>query len=114
MIQLTETLAAWDTAAFNEVFKGEVAQLEESQLPLQQALTQGSHASTRNMQVMINRVTETPQELRVRAGVFFTGILPGCACSDDVAPESEFPEFCELLFCINRQTAETSIRLLDE
>lgn len=112
MLQLSESLAAWQTDQFNDTFKVEVAGLDIEQLPLQQALTQGSYASKRDIKVTINAVSETQERLQVRAGIFYSGILPGCACSDDVAPESVYPEFCAVLVVIDKATAEACVELL--
>ncbi len=111
MLQLTRSLAAWQTDRFDDTFKDEVASLDMEQLPLQRALTQGSYASKRDIKVTINTVSETREELQVRAGIFFSSILPGCACSDDVAPESVYPEFCTVLVVIDKTTAEAQVNL---
>ena len=112
MLQLSQSLAAWQTDRFDDTFKGELAGLDIVQLPLQQALTQGSYASKLGIKVMINTVSETPDALQVRAGIFYSGILPGCACSDDVAPESSYPEFCDVLVVIDKASAEARVELL--
>lgn len=109
---LKRSLAAWDTEDFGAVFRDEVAQLEIDELPLQRALAQGSVASKRDLRVMLVRATDLPDCLEIKAGIFYTGILPGCACSDDVAPDAEFPEYCDVLFRIDRATAATAITLL--
>lgn len=114
MLQFSQSLAAWQTDRFTDAFKDEVARLDIEQLPLQQALIQGSYASKRHIKVTINTVTESGKTLQVRAGIFYTGILPGCACSDDVAPENEYPEYCNVLISIHRETAEAHVELLDD
>ena len=114
MLKLSQSLAAWQTDQFDDTFKDEVAGLGIEVLPLQQALTQGSYASKRDIKVTINTVSETHEALQVRAGIFFSGILPGCACSDDVAPESVYPEFCVVLVVIDKSTAEAYVKLMPE
>jgi len=41
-------------------------------------------------------------------------ILPGCACSDDAAPDNEYTEYCEVLFTIDLQTADSTVSLLSD
>ena len=113
MLQLPQSLAAWQTDRFDDTFKDEVAGLDIAHLPLQQALAQGSYASKQDIKVTINTVSETREALQVRAGIFYSGILPGCACSDDVAPESVYPEFCTVLVVIDKTTAEARVELQD-
>jgi hypothetical protein len=48
----------------------------------------------------------------LKAGVFYTGIIAGCSCSDDPSPVDEQNEYCDLLFTIDKLTAETQITLL--
>ena len=50
----------------------------------------------------------------VKAGIFYTGIIAGCSCADDPTPLDEQNEYCELELNINKETAETTIVLLEE
>ena len=112
MICLEKSLSAWNTNEFDEVFKSEVGQLGMEQLPLQRALTQGSYASDKDLKVLVIKAFGRQERIHVKAGIFYTGILPGCACTDDPAPDNEYTEYCEVLFTIDQQTAETTVRLL--
>jgi hypothetical protein len=112
MIRLENTLNAWATPEFEAVFKREIGQLEIGQLPLQQGLSQGSYASGRHLKVLVIGTSSRQGKIRVKAGIFYTGILPGCACSDDAAPDNEFTEYCEALFVIDQRTAECEVSLL--
>jgi len=114
MIRLEQTVVAWQTPGFEEVFKHEVEQLGSEQLPLQQALSQGSYASDKHLKVLVISATSRQQSIQVKAGIFYTGILPGCACADDPAPENEYTEYCEVLFTINQQTADSTVSLLSD
>ena len=42
MIRLTNTLNAWGTPDFKDIFKKEIEQMDAEQLPLQQGLSTGS------------------------------------------------------------------------
>ena len=52
------------------------------------------------------------EHIRAKAGIFYTGIIPGCSCANDPTPETEYSEYCEVLFDINKRTAETLVTLL--
>jgi hypothetical protein len=114
MIQLDKALGAWDTPAFREVLKAEIGQLDAEQLPLQQGLSHSSYACDDNIKVVIISVSAEAGVIHATAGIFYTGIIPGCSCADDPAPEDEYAEYCEVRFDINRQTAETAIHLLSD
>jgi len=114
MMRLEKTVAAWQTPAFEEAFKREVAQLGIERLPLQQALSQGSYASDKDLKVLVIKTVDRQENIQVKAGIFYTGILPGCACTDDPAPENEYTEYCEVLFTIDLQTAETTVSLFTD
>ena len=114
MLSLEKTLAAWQTSDFEDVFKSEVEQLGVEDLPLQQGLSQGSYASDEHLKVIVIRVSDRQEKIQVKAGIFYTGILPGCACSDDAAPDNEYTEYCEVLFMIDLQTAASTVSLLSD
>ena len=114
MIRLDKALAAWQTSGFEDAFKGEVEQLGVAGLPLQQGLSQGSYASDEHLKVIVISVAGKQGEIHVKAGIFYTGILPGCACTDDAAPDNEYTEYCEVLFNIDLQTAESTVSLLPD
>jgi hypothetical protein len=85
-----------------------------SWMPLQQGLSQTSHACDDNISIMIIGVSEESDFIHAKAGIFFTGIIPGCSCADDPAPVNEHTEYCEVRFDINKITAETAIVLLQD
>ena len=63
---------------------------------------------------MILNTTEENDSIQIKAGIFYTGIIAGCSCSDDPSPTDEQNEYCELQFIINKNTAETSVNLLNQ
>lgn len=114
MIQLKHSLDAWGTPTFEQVFKQEVQQLDVNTLPLQHGLSRSSHVADSPFTVRILNMTETPDSIRIKAGIVYAGIIAGCSCADDPTPISEQTEYCEVLFEINKLTAETSVSLLNE
>jgi hypothetical protein len=113
MIRLTKALSAWGTPEFEATLKQEIEQLDAAQLPLQQGLTTGSYALDGHKAMIID-VTEETGLIRVKAGIFYSGILTGCACADDPTPVNEESEYCVVQLDIDKHTAETSIALLAE
>ena len=114
MIRLPKALGAWNSPAFRDVLKDEIEQLDAGSLPLQQGLSQGSYASHDDISVMLISTTATADCIRATAGIHFTGIVAGCNCADDPTPVAGHAEYCELQFDIDRQTAETTITLLQD
>ena len=112
MIQLKKSLGAWNTPGFKVVLKDELEHLRVMELPLQKALTHSSYAVDSKFSVMIISVSEELEHIRAKAGIFYTGIIPGCSCANDPTPETEYSEYCEVLFDINKRTAETLVTLL--
>lgn len=113
MIRLELSLRAWGTPEFEGVFKQELAQVGNHVLPLQQALSVGSHVTDTQPTVMVISSVETPTTIRIHAGIFFTSIIAGCSCADDPTPMSEYPEHCELAVEIDRVSAETELVRID-
>ena len=114
MIQLTKSLAAWDTPEFVTVLKMEIEQMSVKQLPLQQGLSNSSYALDTHLNVIINNVSDDENMIYVKASVFYTGVIHGCNCADDPTPVDELPEHCDVQLDINKLTAETNITLLNE
>ena len=113
MIQLNQTLRAWGTPEFKAVLKQEIAQLGIEQLPLQQGLTSGNYVTGEPVSAMIHNVAEIGNIIRVRAGIFYQGILGGCSCADDPTPTSESNEYCEVQLDIDKSTAVTTVALVN-
>ncbi|MDP1644890.1 MAG: hypothetical protein Q8L71_05230 [Thiobacillus sp.] len=114
MIRLPNSLNAWGTPAFEAALKQEIEQLDAWQLPLQQGLSASSHVTERPFQAMIIGASEDAGLLRVKAGIFYTGVIAGCSCADDPTPVNELNEYCVLQFDIDTMTAETTVTLLAE
>lgn len=114
MERLSRSLDAWNTPDFRNVFKQEAGQLGMEALPLQQGLSRSSHVSGESYEVVILSATEEPQRIQVKAGIFYQGIIAGCSCADDPTPIDEQTEYCEVLFEIDKSTAETAITLLED
>lgn len=114
-IRLARALNAWQTPAFDAVFKDEIQGLDPALLPLQQGLSRSSHANVdKPPGVIILAVGDGPDDLRVRAGLFYSGIIAGCSCADDPTPVDEITEYCEVRFNIDKKTADTFVMLTDD
>lgn len=114
MIRLPNALKAWGTPGFEAILKQEVEQLDAAQLPLQQGLALSSQVTDRPFHAMVIAAHEAPGAIRVKAGIFYTGVIAGCSCADDPTPIDEQNEYCVLQFDIDRATADASVTLLDE
>ncbi len=114
MIRLGQSIAAWDSRNFNEVFKAELHALDAHELPLQQGLSLSSSLSDEPFQVMVIGAVEEPAAIRVKAGIFYSGIIAGCSCSDDPTPTDRQSEYCEVECIIDRATGETCVKLLTD
>lgn len=114
MIQLSKALRAWQSPDFEAVMKEEIERLDADLLPLQQGLSQSSHAKSDKLSARIISVAEEADCLRVKAGLFYTGVIAGCSCADDPTPVDEINEYCEVRFDIDKRTAETTVTLRRE
>lgn len=114
MIRFPKALGVWPSAEFNAVLKNEIEHLNADLLPLQQGLSRASHALAGTLNAMPISVTEDPACLRVKAGIFYSGMIAGCSCADDPGATTEINEYCELRFDINRSTAEATVVLLSD
>ena len=113
MIRCDESLRAWGTADFADVLKREILLLGADGLPLQQGLSAGNYVADEPITVVINSVAGLDDVIRVRAGIFYAGVIGGCSCTDDPTPASEINEYCEVLIEIDMRSAATVIALAD-
>ena len=114
MTRLPNSLNAWGTPGFETTLKQEIEQLDAAQLPLQQGLARSSHVTERPFQAMVIAVREEAGLLRVKAGIFYTGVIAGCSCADDPTPIDEQTEYCVVEIGIDRLTADAEVTLLQE
>lgn len=112
MILLPESLKAWNSPDFKDVLKREVERLDSRLLPLQQGLSATSYVVDGKFSALIISVTDDPQFIHAKLGIFYSGIIAGCSCADDPTPVEPQTEYCELLLTIDKATAETSVALL--
>jgi hypothetical protein len=109
LFSLPCTLAAWNTPGFGEAFKQEVEALDAAQLPLQQGLSGTSDVADEPFQVMLIGAMDAGGDIRVKAGIFYAGVLAGCSCADDPTPLELQPEYCTLWFDIDKTSSKTSV-----
>jgi len=118
MISFPNTLKAWQSNGFDteftQIFKLEIAQLDHKELPLQQGLSLSSYVSSEKISAIINRIEESPSNIIIKSGIFYSGIIAGCSCSDDPTPLDTQNEYCDLLINIDKHTAESSVKLITE
>jgi len=112
MIRLSNTLNAWNTPDFEQVMKQELECIDGKQLPLQQGLSHSSYANEENFRVVVLGSSDEAASIHVKTGIFYSGLIPGCNCSDDPSPDDEIAEYCEVELKIDKKTAETRVSLL--
>ena len=113
MIRLPLSLLAWNSDTFKAVIKQELSSIDAGLLPLQAGLRYSSMANTDSLSLSILTITDDEQQIFVKAGLFYTGIIAGCNCADDPTTVDENNEYCEVLFRIDKHTAETTVTLSD-
>lgn len=114
MIKLKQTAQVSDSDEAKDIAKMEIEKIEPALLPLQQGLTHSSYVGNTSFKVVILNISKENKIIKVKAGIFYTGIIAGCSCSDDPSPIDEQTEYCELLFSINKKTADTTVSLLND
>lgn len=113
-MKLSKSKIAYGSEEFEDTLKKEIQTLSPEQLPLQKGLSISSYVGPSPFTVTILKVSEDADNIIIKTGVFYTGIIAGCNCSDDPSPVDEQNEYCEILFTINKNTAETSVNLFKE
>lgn len=112
MPTLPQSLKAWDTPAFEKTFKAELPTLGHA-LPLQAGLTSGSFAVEDSVEVMLISQSATENFIKIKTGLFYQSLMPGCACAGDPTVEDTQNEHVTVLVSIHRETAEASFQCLE-
>jgi len=112
MFKLPLSLQAFNTPTFNTTLKQEVCALNAERLPLQQGLQNSSYAISDKLSLTVLKVEQDEKNITVKAGLLYNGIIAGCSCADDPTPTDETNEYCDVLFCIDKKTAETTVTLI--
>lgn len=107
---LSDALHAWGTPEFTHCFTSELEKVSPDQLPLQQALAHSSRVSNEPFSVTMISSLEQASCIRVKAGIFYSGIIEGGSC--DLPPVDTVTEHCELMIDIDKQSGDASVSLL--
>ena len=113
MIILSHALHNFSTTNFNSALKAEIENIDKNLLPLQQGLSLSSYLGPSQFKAIILSISEEDNDIHAKVGIFYTGIIAGCSCSDDPTPVDEQNEYCELQFIISKKDAKTKVKLLD-
>ncbi len=113
-LRFTQSLAAWGTQEFDATLKAEIEALDPSLLPLQEALTQTSYSVSSRVGARIIHTAREGDALRVKAGIFHSGVIAGCSCADDPTPMDEVTEYCEMEFVIDMRDGRASATLVPD
>lgn len=108
-MQLPAALAAWDTPAFVDTLKREVA-ASAGDPALQRILhlsLNGSNAvADEPLTVLVLDSEADPVAIRIKLGMFFAGLHAGCSCAGDPTSVDVQPEYGEWRLTIDRATAQ--------
>jgi hypothetical protein len=113
MNTLPKSVKAWNSERFEPTFKAELPMLGKA-LPLQEGLTSGSYALEEPLEVSILQRTADDEFIRVKVGIFYNSLMPGCACAGDPTVEDTQNEHITVLVSINRKTAEAVFQRLED
>lgn len=95
MIPLAHACAAWGTPDFSCALKREIERLPAAVLPLPAGLSASSYVLDKNaIAAMAIDAREHAACIRATVGIFYSGVLGGCACTDDPTPANENNEYC--------------------
>lgn len=114
MIHLPTAAAAWAGPDFKATLKQELEALPPGQLPLQQLLSQTSHALDEPITVIVLDTQASEATIHAKVGVFCLGLVPGCSCADDPTPVEPQQEYGELWLAIDPLTGQTEVRVAAE
>ena len=105
MLKLLSILKNEAIESFKPLLKAELESFEKGTLPLDHGLSQGGLVDDSDISVTVLNRREDEVTISVKVGIFFTERVGHCSCSDDFEL-SDYNAYCEMLVCIDKQTAE--------
>lgn len=114
MIVQNKILQSLSNPDIKAIAKNELQKIAPELLPLQQGLSLSSSVSSSPISIVILNINEENESVIIKSGIFYTGIIAGCSCSDDPSPLDEQNEYCEVVFSIDKKSAETNVHLLND
>ncbi len=108
MTRLSRSLSDWGQTCFEQTLKQELQQLNHDQLPLQKSVTEGGLVDDSAIEATIIRSADDGAYINIKAGIFFTEIVPSCSCGDE--PQAK-PVYCDITIIIKKDTAEAEFVL---
>lgn len=105
MNTLKKSLSAWKSNTFKEIFVTETLELSLDTIPLYLATEQGGIIKPESISLSILSTSEDDNNIKIKAGFFFTEIIGGCNCDDD---PSEANVYCVFLISIKKTNASCS------
>lgn len=114
MLSLPRALQAWHSPDFKAVLKQELEAVDPQVFPLQEGLSFSSHALYDKVSAVILAVSEDPEYIQAKVGLFYSGVIAGCSCADDPTPIEPQNEYCEVSIAIDESTAAATVQLLTD
>ena len=114
MPRLPRTLQALlHSRPLKPALKADLECLEAAELPLQQALRQGSIALCDGLQPMPLSTRRQDRHFEIVCALFFDSIIAGCQCADDPSPENRLAESARLEILLDSRSGQARISLVD-
>lgn len=113
MMHIDKAIKAWGTPEFSRILKQELID-QSAYLPLQEGLSTCNYVSDAPITPIIHSISELKDLIRVKAGIFYQGIIGGCSCSDDPTPTSEINEYCDIQLDIDKKDASVVVTLVND
>ena len=111
MTSLPRSLSQWGQPGFEHTLKQELQALDLNQLPLQKAVTEGGLVDNSPIEASITKSDADASHINVKAGIFFTELVPSCSCGDE--PQAK-PVYCDISIIINKASAEAEFTLCQD
>ncbi|MES9844615.1 MAG: hypothetical protein ABW162_14485 [Candidatus Sedimenticola sp. PURPLELP] len=106
MVRLQNSLNAWNSDVFPSTLKEEIEKLRSDVLPIAHVIGQGNKLDDSDLGVIVNEISDDPQQIRAKVGVFFAEIVDCVTCCGGNGMHDE--AYCELEVTIDKASGEAS------
>lgn len=110
--KLLEALGSWKTKEFPSILKNEIVNLNSGSLPLDKCTCQGGYVDDSNIDAIILTANDDEDVIQAKVGIFFSEIVVGYCCEEEEPMVRNI--YCELIFKINKISAETELEIISD
>lgn len=111
-LKLLVALSNWQTKEFPSALKNEIENLDLGSLPLDKCTCQGGFVDDSNIDATVLTINDDEDFIQAKVGIFFSEVVVSYCCEEEEPMVKN--AYCEIIFRINKVSAETGFEVIND